>query len=433
MKPQTGRFASGKTRLGAWFVRRHRAFTTILFFAVLLVPLSSSVNLTGQLGFVQKKIPIDTLEGGKIAEILVVDGQFVQEGEVLARLEEPRLNAEMVSLLNAAAAKACRLARYQAALDLSNFRAPQNYALLPQSYLSTYCIQESIIAQDMVSNQKRKNEMLRKQIFQAESDLLHVERSLQEETRRVEIQEYLYKQKQQLVAENFFSRSALLDQESQLINAKQSLSSKVIDISDKRNRVVELKRQQIEMDADFFDRNRSERAALMTDFESQYASLGISLRANTNLTLTAPQAGHVYKLKKARPGLLLAPRETLLELVPQDDDLVVIANYRPLDHANVQVGQEATVRLLTHSQSFSPEFRGKVLAISPDVKQESAMEPPSYEATVSFPCDPACRKQNQLTAGIPTEVYVLGPKRSLFSYLINALYRTGANALSEPN
>jgi hypothetical protein len=58
---------------------------------------------------------------------------------------------------------------------------------------------------------------------------------------------------------------------------------------------------------------------------------------------------------------------------------------------------------------------------------------PSFEATVSFPCDPACRKQNQLTAGIPTEIYVLGPKRSLFSYLVNALYRTGANALSEPN
>lgn len=91
MKPQDARLASGKTRLGAWFVRRHRAFTTILFFAVLLVPLSSSVNLTGQLGFVQKKIPIDTLEGGKIAEILVVDGQFVQEGDVLARLEENRL------------------------------------------------------------------------------------------------------------------------------------------------------------------------------------------------------------------------------------------------------------------------------------------------------------------------------------------------------
>ena len=59
-------------------IRRNRNLVTMaLFFTVLLVPLSSSVNIVGQLGFINKKLPVETLEGGIILNVNVTDGHLV--------------------------------------------------------------------------------------------------------------------------------------------------------------------------------------------------------------------------------------------------------------------------------------------------------------------------------------------------------------------
>ena len=138
-------------------------------------------------------------------------------------------------------------------------------------------------------------------------------------------------------------------------------------------------------------------------------------------------------LNKLRPGILLSPREPLMEIIPTGESLVAIASYKPTDHSNVRVGQEAIVRLQTHNQSLSPEFHGNVISITADVKQENPNAPPMYEAIVAFPCDEECRKVGLLTAGIPADIYVLGQRRSLLSYLFSAIFRMGRGVLSEPN
>jgi multidrug efflux pump subunit AcrA (membrane-fusion protein) len=86
--------------------RNRNGVTMALFLTVLLVPLSSSVNLVGQLGFTDKKLPVETLEGGIILEVRVKEGQFVNKGDVLISIDEPRLNSELTGQMNAAALKA---------------------------------------------------------------------------------------------------------------------------------------------------------------------------------------------------------------------------------------------------------------------------------------------------------------------------------------
>lgn len=411
----------------------HRSITTGLFFGVLLIPLSSSVNLTGQLGFLHRKISVDTLDGGIIEEVMVVDGQFVKQGEILARLIEPRLDAEMTSLMNSSAARLCKLTRYEQLLSGSTFKVPLGFDLIQEKYLNAYCPDEEKVGSGLLLNFNRRLAVLDRQIAQAKSDISLLENSLSDEKRRVAIQSHLYKKRQELVDQSFYSEAALLEQESLLIGAKQGQASKSLDVSERRNRLLDLMRQKSDIQSEFYERYRAEYAGIRAEFESQYASLKASVRSNKFLTLVAPQSGYVNKLKKARPGLLLSARETLMEIVPSAEDLVVVATYRPTDHVNVLVGQEASVRLLTHNQSTAPEFKGKIISTSPDVKQDSPLDTPSYEAVISFSCDSDCRVANQLTAGVPVDVYVLGAKRSLLSYLINSLYRVGTTAVSEPN
>ena len=415
-------------------IRRNRnAVTMTLFLAVLLIPLSSSVNLVGQLGFINKKLPVETLEGGIILKVGVIDGQFVKKGDVLALLDEPRLNSELTSQLNSAASKACKLERYKAIVEISEFQNPSDFDLIPSQYLERYCIQEKKIADGIIGTYKTRIEFTQSQLDQVTADVDRLIKSVTYEDRRLQIQHEIYQKKKELVAQNFYAQAALLDQENQVINAKQSLASKSIELSDRKNKQFDLRRQIVDIRSEFSDKNRSDYAALIADFEAQYASLKFVYRSTQNLQIIAPQTGYVTNLKKLRPGILLAPREQLLEIVPNGEQLVAIASYKPSDHANIRVGQEAVVRLQTANQSFSPEFRGKVISITPDVKQDNPNEPPMYEAYLTFTCEIDCRNEAFLTAGLPVDVYVLGQRRSLLSYLSSAMYKVGRGVLTEPN
>lgn len=413
--------------------RNRNALVMGLFLAVLLVPLSSSVNLMGQLGFVQKKLPIETLEGGIILEVKVTDGQLVNKGDVLALLDEPRINSELTSQLNNAAAKACKLERYRAIVELTDFQSPTNLDLIPEQYLERYCAHEKKVADGFVNSYKARIEIAQGQLDHTTEDVERTEKAVINEERRLQIQKEIYQKKKELVRQNFYAEAALLDQENQVINAKQSLASKTVELSDRKNKQLDLQRQLLDIRSEFSDKNRADYAALISDFESQYAGLKYAYRSSQNLRIVAPQTGYVTALKKLRPGILLAPREPLMEIVPTGEDLVAIATYKPADHANVHVGQDAIVRLQTHNQSLSPEFHGSVISVTADVRQETPNDPPMYEAIVSFPCDMHCRQQAFLTAGIPVDVYVLGQRRSLLSYLVSTMMRAGRSVLSEPN
>ena len=106
--------------------RNRNGLTMALFVTVLLVPLSSSVNLVGQLGFIDKKLPVETLEGGIILNVSVKEGQFVNKGDLLISIDEPRLNSELTGQMNATALKACRLERYKSIIDLTDFENPSH-------------------------------------------------------------------------------------------------------------------------------------------------------------------------------------------------------------------------------------------------------------------------------------------------------------------
>lgn len=415
-------------------IRRNRnALTMGLFLAVLLIPLSSSVNMTGQLGFVQKKLSVESLEGGIILRVDVVDGQFVNQGDLLALLDEPRINSEFTAQLNSAAAKACKVERYKSVVELVDFQMPQDLDLIPEQYINRYCEQERKIAEGYVATYRTRMAIAQGQLDHAVGDVARTQKAVKDEERRLQIQQEIYQKRQELVKQSFYSAAALLEQENQVINAKQSLASKTTELSDRKNKKLDLERQLLDIRSEFSDRNRSDYATLISDFEAQYASLKYAFRSSQNLRITAPQTGYVTALKKLRPGMLVAPREPMLEIVPSGESLVAIASYKPTDHSNVRVGQKAIVRLQTHNQSLSPEFHGNVISLTADVKQDNPNIPPMYEAMIAFPCDESCRKDGLLTAGIPADVYVLGQRRSLLSYLISSMFKMGRGVLTEPN
>ena len=84
------------------------------------------------------------------------------------------------------------------------------------------------------------------------------------------------------------------------------------------------------------------------------------------IDIKAPKAGLVQALQVHTIGGVVSPGQSLMEIVPQDDDLIVNAKVSPNDIDNVKVGQTAEVRLTALNLRSTPSIYGVVVSISGD-------------------------------------------------------------------
>jgi HlyD family secretion protein len=161
------------------------------------------------------------------------------------------------------------------------------------------------------------------------------------------------------------------------------------------------------------------------------------LRASEDLAnrqaVRAPVAGTVMGLRIAAPGLNVGPRETLMEIVPAEERLVIEGRVRLEDIAHVQVGAGAEVRLTAYEYRRTPKLPAKVDFVSADRVLDPQSGGSWFVAQLSIaPADLASQPDIKLQTGMPAEVYVATPARSLASYLLGPLDNFRAKALREP-
>jgi multidrug resistance efflux pump len=182
---------------------------------------------------------------------------------------------------------------------------------------------------------------------------------------------------------------------------------------------------------DFNEKARSEYKNLSNEIDMLTERIRNIFKTINNFEIKSPQSGTVLNITKNRVGNIFSANEILLEIVPDDEEIVVIANLSTRDNYHISVNQNAVIRLSTHNQSFAPEFEGVVSSISPDVKIDNPNEPPSFQLTVKFPCDAQCKELYKMTSGMPADIYLLGNKRSLISYLLDAIYSGSRNVITD--
>jgi len=119
---------------------------------------------------------------------------------------------------------------------------------------------------------------------------------------------------------------------------------------------------------------------------------------------------------------VLAPGETVLEIVPEDAVLIVEARIDPQDIDRVERGQTATIRFPSQDQSHAIEVPGIVELLASDRVDDTPMQPSHFIAHIRI--DPEQSKgidRLLLRPGVPVEVYVVTGQRSALSYIARPL------------
>ena len=398
-----------------------------------LAPLSSGAVAPGVIGVSSERKTVDHLEGGIVEEIRVVDGDLVEPGQILVVLDDTRPRATL-DLLEAQWRSAEALnARLEAERDgLTAIRWPADLlasAVLHPGTGEVLATQERIFASRAV---QLANQIA---IRQRQVEQLHERGAgLREEAAALDRQIALLDE-----GLGDIERSVLIGLESKLqrlLDLRRNREQAEGSRARTRSEIARIELAVIETElliADLRNRRLGEVTAELREVETELSDLREQVEAARDVVartrVAAPVAGVVMGVRVFTPGGVIEPGETLMEIVPAGDRLIVEVRVMPNDIDSVVVGLPAQVRLPAFSQLGAPRLTGEVIRVSADRFADERMA--WYEARIALDPNQAGLADLPLTPGMQADVLIVTGARTMIDYLLTPIVESLGRALRE--
>lgn len=395
--------------------------------------LDSAVIAQGVVTVESSRKTIAHLEGGIVRQVLVREGQHVDEGQVLFRMDDtqPQAGADMAhNQLMAALAQEARLVA-------ERDRAPA--VTFPPELLAA----DSPVAAEAIADQSKQFEerraslanqvsILEKRItqFTVELDGLASEREATERQLRF-IEEEL-RDLRGLLDKQLVPKSRVMSLEREKGRLEGLIGRSIAETSKANNGISEARLQIDQIRKKFSeDVNNS-----LLEVRQKIADLRERTRVSSDILrrveIKAPRAGVVQNVKATTVGGVVRPGEPLLELIPDGDGLVVNAQIAPSDIDVVSPNDQAEVRFGAFHGKVLPIFMGHIASLSRDRLIDEVTRQPHFLARVVVPQDqlpPEVR--DRISAGMPVEVIIPTGERTMIDYLVRPLRNRIRKSLRE--
>ena len=163
------------------------------------------------------------------------------------------------------------------------------------------------------------------------------------------------------------------------------------------------------------------------DVEQQYTAIQDRVE---RASVSAPEPGYVLNLVTTTVGAVVPPGETLMEIVPSVDSMVVDARISPMDIDRVQIGQAAEIRFAVFKDAYS--ISGELARWSPDRLIDEATNMPYYLAEILILDEDLLVAENmELIPGMPAEVLIKTGERTMLGYITSPMNRLFSRSLIE--
>jgi HlyD family secretion protein len=240
----------------------------------------------------------------------------------------------------------------------------------------------------------------------------------------------------ELYGKNLVSISRLMTLKRDKTKLEGERGQYIAEIARARGKISETELQVIQLDRDF----RSDVLKDLREAQGKLAELKERRIAAEDqlkrVDIRAPQSGVVLQLAVHTVGGVVANGETIMQIVPRADVLVVEAKVAPQDIDQVTLGEKAIVRIMAGDQRTMPDVNGTLIRVSADVAVEpqSASTPgrPYYLVRVSLPLDEIRKLEGlNLVPGMQAEVFIQTYARTPLQYLLKPLREQMARTFRE--
>jgi HlyD family secretion protein len=386
----------------------------------------------------QNKI-VQHLEGGVIREILVREGDVVEEGQTLVLLDEVAPRAELRRL----ELRRLRLSAMDARLQAEMREAAE--VVFPQDVLAA--AGEDLSVARMLDSQRMTFEARRSNLETEIATINEGIKALQERIEGSKAQLAGVRQQITLLDEEIEAKGHLLKQglvrKPELLvlqRAKANLQGEIGrlhgEIGDARERIARA-REQIAGARKAAIKTAVEqlhevRAELNDVQERILAAKGVLDRVR----ITAPVKGVVVKMRYHTPGGVIEPGKSTMEILPLHAELILEGRIRPQDIDIVKRGHRAMVRLTALNQRITPMVSGEVVYLSadalPDEKKGLQATSDVYIVRVRLDENEAMKVPGFTpTPGMPAEMYIKITERTFLQYLMRPIQDTMSRAFRE--
>lgn len=361
------------------------SYLLILFLALFvlwasLFEINRSVRTTGVIVSHSNNQVVQIADGGVLAELLVTEGEKVRKGQLLAKLENQRI-----------------LANYeQIKTDIAYLNA------------SLSRVNALIFNKDIVFNNQSK-----------------ITKS----------QEVLYNQQKQ----SFQEKISLLDQRLDIAEKQLQLNNKLFQTGDVseleilqfKEKVIDIKEKILDTTNNYYEQLKKEKEQLEANLIKNQHKLKEQQDILKHSNIYSPVVGVIKDIKVKTLGGVLGAGETLMEISPGSDDIILEAKVFSQDIADISIGNDVLIKLDAFDFTIFGSLGGKVDYISSDTlleQDESGRQQSFYKVKILI-----TEKHKTILPklGMSGAVEIITGKRSLFTYLVKPIKRAFDGALIE--
>lgn len=399
-------------------------------------PLASGTVAGGTVAVFSNRKVVQHLEGGIVSEILVKEGNVVEVGDVLVRLDSTQAQGNHAVLKSRLAFMRATEARLEAeSIDADEITFPQDIIEADGAGAEepVFVKLQRTLFNDRKATKAGQIGILRVRIEQLGEELIGLESQRKAFSEQVssmtqEIERLTRGQEGGFVATNQVAQLSRTRME-----LEGNLGQVIASIAKVKQSVAETELQILQISQEFAERASTELRDIRDQVHEVSERVKQAQDVLTRTVIRAPVRGMVQNIQIHTTSGVVRPAEQIMEIIPLDDDLIVNARIRPVDIDNVSLNGMAEVRFPAFSSRTTPVIFGTVSTVSQDIIQpdDSRVEP-YYLARVEVPeAEIPAELRGRLVPGMPSEVIFVSGERTLVQYLVKPLQDAFSKGLLE--
>jgi adhesin transport system membrane fusion protein len=371
---------------------------------------------------------IQNLEGGIVSQIFVHEGQVVQAGEQLMRLDPTRFQSNVGETEADRLAMFLRVERLSAEVEDRALNIPDDVRSKTPGQASS----EEALFHSRQQQLKDETDGLEQQLVQKQQELREFASKQAQYRNSLNLLRQEISMSEPLVAQGAMSQVELLRLKRGEVENRGQLDATTLAIPRAEAAIKEVERKVAETKSRFRSDALKELNEARTEL-SKATATGKALEDRVSRTLvTSPVRGIVKQLLVNTIGGVIQPGSDLIEIVPLDDTLLVEARIRPQDIAFLRPGQHAMVKFTAYDYTI---YGG----LQADLEQIGADTVTDEDGNSFYLIKLRTRKSHLGTddkplliiPGMVASVDIITGKKSILSYLLKPILRAKAEALRE--
>jgi HlyD family secretion protein len=362
--------------------------------------------------------------GGIVTELLARDGDRVKAGDLLVRLDQTLTRANLSIVSKDLDQLVAQKARLEAERDGQNdVPVPQELAARMNDPQVSRIMEgeRKLFALRRVARVGQKDQ-LAKRVDQLKEELVGYESQVRAKTLEMELIEKQLVGARELWTKKLMPVTRFTELQRDAARLEGEHGVLIATMAQIKGKISETELQILQVDRDLnsdIGKEMREADAKIGELIERQVAAQDQLK---RIEVRAPGPGVVDQSTVHTVGGVVAPGETIMLIVPDQDSLKVEAKVAPQDVDQLHIGQPVSLRFSALDQRTSPVVNGTLTNLSPDTTIDPKTDQRYYKVRISLdPKEIARLGSAKIVPGMPVEVFVQTGDRTALSYLLKPL------------